>query len=177
MNDEHLEETGMNAWNIILYWSVGLTYLMVETCTWPKWLQRYKIQPTAVIDKKRLYSVFLFVLLVETHWFYNKPCFARDRIAVDYGQSVQSVFRCRSVLNLGLLRTEISRDFTINSRIANISAIDHHICHSHSDSRSSSLLHTSVMTSTNHQSPSHIHMFSSNFSQDVPSPTALQMDP
>lgn len=48
---------GMNVWNIILYWFVGLTYLMVETCTWPKWLQLFKIQPTAVIDKKRLYSL------------------------------------------------------------------------------------------------------------------------
>ncbi|KAI9561411.1 hypothetical protein GHT06_012368 [Daphnia sinensis] len=53
----HLYVYGMNVWNVVLYWSVGLTYFMAEMCAWPKWLEHYKVQPTAVIDKKRLYSL------------------------------------------------------------------------------------------------------------------------
>jgi hypothetical protein len=47
----------MNGWNIAVYWTIGLAYLVVEMSDWPKWLIRYKIQPTVTIDKKRLTSV------------------------------------------------------------------------------------------------------------------------
>ena len=47
----------MNGWNIAVYWTIGLAYLVVEMSAWPKWLIRYKIQPTVTIDKKRLTSV------------------------------------------------------------------------------------------------------------------------
>ena len=50
-------EIGMNGWNIAVYWTIGLAYLVVEMSAWPKWLIRYKIQPTVTIDKKRLTSV------------------------------------------------------------------------------------------------------------------------
>ncbi len=47
----------MNGWNIVLYWTVGLALLFMEMSAWPKWLIRYKIQPTVTVDKKRLTSV------------------------------------------------------------------------------------------------------------------------
>ncbi|XP_046460625.1 fatty acid hydroxylase domain-containing protein 2-like [Daphnia pulex] len=48
---------GMNGWNIVLYWTVGLALLFLEMSDWPKWLNRYKIQPTVTVDKKRLTSL------------------------------------------------------------------------------------------------------------------------
>jgi methylsterol monooxygenase len=47
----------MNGWHIVLYWTVGLALLFLEMSTWPKWLNRYKIQPTVTVDRKRLTSV------------------------------------------------------------------------------------------------------------------------
>jgi len=47
----------MNGWNIVLYWTIGLTYLFVEMSAWPKWLVCYKIQPMVTVDRKRLSSV------------------------------------------------------------------------------------------------------------------------
>lgn len=54
-----LIKTGMNVWNIVLYWTIGLAYLVMEMSDWPKWLSRYKIQPTVSIDKNRLFSVIV----------------------------------------------------------------------------------------------------------------------
>lgn len=49
--------TGMNIWNILLFWSVGLLYLIIDIFAWPKWMARYKVQPKAILDKKMLRSV------------------------------------------------------------------------------------------------------------------------
>ncbi|XP_046460624.1 fatty acid hydroxylase domain-containing protein 2-like [Daphnia pulex] len=48
---------GLNGWNIVLYWTVGLALLFMEMSAWPKWLIRYKIQPTVTVDRKRFTSL------------------------------------------------------------------------------------------------------------------------
>ncbi|KZS17856.1 Uncharacterized protein APZ42_015815 [Daphnia magna] len=53
---------GLNGWTFVLYWSIGLAFLLAETCARSKWLLRYKVQPKVIVDQKRLYSLITTVL-------------------------------------------------------------------------------------------------------------------
>ena len=47
-----------------LYWILGLAFLAIDVFKWPKWTQKYKVQPgtNEIIDKKRLFTIIIFYL-------------------------------------------------------------------------------------------------------------------
>ncbi|XP_057380691.1 fatty acid hydroxylase domain-containing protein 2-like [Daphnia carinata] len=42
---------------LIIYWTVGLAYLLMELTTWPRCIFQRKVQPNVVIDKQKILSL------------------------------------------------------------------------------------------------------------------------
>ncbi|XP_057380623.1 fatty acid hydroxylase domain-containing protein 2-like [Daphnia carinata] len=57
---------------LIVYWTIGLAYLLMELTAWPKFIFRRKVQPNVVIDKRKIPSLIRLNLF--NQMFVMVPC-------------------------------------------------------------------------------------------------------